>query len=421
MNSLQSPESAAVSVAALPHDEVRPAAIWKVALPLAAGVFFTMLPVTMLVPVLKEIVSDRFAASTFWTHSFMSVNLVGAVIAAPLSGLLSDRIGRRRPLLLGALALDALLMWSMGRAGGLAELLVLRAAEGAAHIVALTALMALACDWAPARGRGRMMGLVGGCIMLGTSIGAPLGGVIGRTAPQWVFVAGAMASALALLLAAATIPECTRPSAPRGMKQTRELLKHQRLLAVPYLYAFIDRFCVGVIISTFMLYLSHVLQLPPAPRGMLVAYFMIPFAVLSYPVGRWIDRYGRIAPLVGGSMLFGVALALYGWTPLGWLPALMVTSGVLSAIMFAPSLALCADLAPAEQRGTAIAGFNTFGSLGFLCGPLLAGAACALFLPRMGELAGYRWVLMLAGGTEVLCAALTLPVLLKLKRAAKIW
>ena len=58
----------------------------RVAAALAVVLFLSMVPVTMLVPVLKELVSDRFNASPFWTHSFMSINMIGAVIAAPIEG-----------------------------------------------------------------------------------------------------------------------------------------------------------------------------------------------------------------------------------------------------------------------------------------------------------------------------------------------
>ena len=115
-------------------------------------------------------------------------------------------------------------------------------------------------------------------------------------------------------------------------------------------------------------------------------------------------------------MAFGVVFATYGlWSP-GLLVVAMVISGVLSAAMFAPNLALCADLSPRELSATAFAGFNMAGSLGFLCGPLLGGTLCTILLSAAGDASGYRITLGLAGASEVLCALITLPMLLRLRR-----
>ncbi len=264
------------------------------------------------------------------------------------------------------------------------------------------------------------MGTVGACIMLGTSIGSLLGGVIGRHAPQMVFAGAALISLLIGVFVIFGVRDSDNRKSDTIAISARRLLRRHRALFVPYVYAFIDRFCVGVIISTFMLYLSNVLSFAPHERGMMMAYFMLPFAALCYPVGRLIDRIGRIWPMAIGSLMFGLLLATYGFLTPQWLPVVMVVSGIMSAIMFAPNLALCADIAPPEQRATAFAGFNMAGSLGFLCGPLLAGALCAMLLPALGEQSGYRVVLALAGAGEVICAVITLPMLLKLKKSGRI-
>ena len=120
-----------------------------------------------------------------------------------------------------------------------------------------------------------------------------------------------------------------------------------------------------------------------------------------------------------GSLGFGLVYALYGFVPIVWLPAAMIASGVLSAIMFAPNLAMCSDLAPPERRATAFAGFNMAGSLGFLAGPVAGGLIAALLSDRLSTVATYRTTFVLIGMTEVLCALLTLPLLLRLRRSGQ--
>ncbi len=381
--------------------------------------FLSMLPVTMLVPVLRELVGDRFQVSAFWTHSFMSVNMIGAVLAAPLGGALADRFGRRKPILVAALLADAALLWALLHATSFPVFLTLRFFEGAAHILAVSTLMALASDWArPGRG-GRTMGLIGASLIFGTACGAPLGGRIGQYAPLMVFKLGAGLAGLAAILAWVWVKDSPRRAPITRLADSLALIRRRSELLVPYAFAFIDRLCVGVVVTSFVLYLGECHGMAPAQRGGLLALFLFPFALLCYPAGRLADRIGRTLPMCVGSLGFGVVYALYGVLPVDWLWAAMLASGVLSALMFSPNLAMCSDLAPPDQRASAYAGFNVAGSLGFLCGPLLGGAVFALLESSTTPLRTYQIAFLIAGMTEVLCAAIALPWLLKLRRAGQ--
>ena len=95
---------------------------------------------------------------------------------------------------------DAIWRWALGNAKSFPLFMALRLCEGMSHILALTALMAIASDWAPSGGRGRMMGVIGAAMMFGTTVGSPLGGAIGRAAPLLVFPIGALIALAAGLL-----------------------------------------------------------------------------------------------------------------------------------------------------------------------------------------------------------------------------
>lgn len=386
---------------------------------LGVALFLAMLPVTMMVPVLKELISDRFATGSFWTHSFMSMNMMGAVLFAPLGGALADRLGRRKPILIIAACCDAVLLWLMPYQTSLGVLLSIRFVEGAAHILVVTALMAMAGDWADPKRPGRMMGVIGATLIFGTACGAPLGGRIGEHMPLLVFRIGAGLSLTVAILSMLVLRDAPmRPLAGR-LRDAIGLLKQRRELLVPYAYAFIDRFCVGVIVSGFVLFLGEVHGMSSASRGGLLGLFLFPFAFLCYPMGRLSDRIGRVVPMCAGSIGFGLVYASYGFLPPSMLPAAMVLSGVLSAAMFAPNLAMCADLAPAKHRATVYAGFNVAGSLGFICGPLVSGWVCGALAYRGDPLLAYQTAFVIAGATEVLCALVSLPWLIKLRREGR--
>jgi len=120
-----------------------------------------MAPVTMPVPVLRELVQERFAVSELLTSLFMSVNMLGGLIAAPLAGALSDRLGRRRWLLVGALVADAACFHALTLPAPFAVFLAIRFLEGCAHITALSVLLTLASHALPPARLGRAMGLGG--------------------------------------------------------------------------------------------------------------------------------------------------------------------------------------------------------------------------------------------------------------------
>jgi len=385
---------------------------------LAGITWMCMLPVTMLVAPLKEIVRDAFNVGVIATHSFQSINMLGAFMLAPFIAKAAGRGGWLKTAAIIGLAADGVLFALMKFATSSEMLLAIRFFEGAAHIMALSSLMALVASYAPDDRRGRVMGIVGAAMMFGTACGTRLGGIVWTQVDTWIFIVGGGISTTAALLVLLFVPEQQVDNKSETPRRSWIALARERpALNIAYAYAFMDRFCVGVIISTFTLFLADVHQLTPDARSRMLVMFLAPFAVLVYPAGRLVDRIGRALPIAFASAGFGVVFALYGLLDIAWMPAAMVASGVLSALMFAPNLTLCADLAPEGHRGAAFTGFNAAGSLGFFLGPLVAGSTLWL-MSEIGfdALASYRMAFVAAGAGEVLCAAITLPLLMNLRR-----
>ena len=379
-----------------------------------------MAPVTMPVPVLRELVQDRFGVSELLTSLFMSINMVGALLAAPLAGMLADRLGRRRALLVGALAVDALCFAAMTQAVSFPVFMTLRFFEGCAHITALSILLTLASQALPPDRRGRAMGLVGGSMMLGVALGAPFGGLLGSAGPLVPLQAGALVLLLAAL--AATLVGRDRGAADErpGLREILAALRAHPAILVPLAFAFADRFTVGFFTTTFSLFLRRIFDLPPAQIGLAIAVFMIPFALLSYPFGRLAEKRSTVALLCGGSLLYGIGTACVGFVTPDLLHPLMLVIGVTAAVMFVPSMLMTIQLAPDAVRSTALGAFNAAGSLGFILGPATGGAISQFVAERSDWLTGYRAAFAAAGASEVLCVALALPFLLWLRRAGRV-
>ena len=86
--------------------------------------------------------------------------------------------------------------------------------------------------------------------------------------------------------------------------------------------------------------------------------------------------------------------------------AIVLGCGMFAAMMFPSSVALAGDLSPQNKRGTAIGGFNVFGSLGFVAGFSAAGI--------LSDIYGYCTSFILGGFSEMLVTLLAIPFLLKL-------
>lgn len=373
-----------------------------------------LIPATLPVPVLRELIAERYGVGRFATSAFMAINMVGAFLAAPLAGLIADRWGRRRQLIIGALLADAGLFWIMSQPGlPFVWCFVARFFEGVTHITSLSLLLGLAAARAGER-RGAVMGTLGAGLTLGVAIGAPIGGQIGKTAPLAVLPLAAAISLAGALLAALILREGPTERRP-ALSQLLGLLRTRPLLLAPLGYAFVDRFTVGFFTGVFPQYARESLGLASSQIGMLLGAFLIPFALLSYPFGRLSERWGRVPLMAGGSALYGLLVLTLGWWPTGGLWWLMPLLGITSAVMFVPSMVLVTELTAPETRSTALGAFNAAGSLGFIVGPLVGGALAQ----GIGGVEGYRWAFVTAGASELLCVLITLPLLRTASRAAQ--
>ncbi len=378
-----------------------------------------MAPVTLPVPILRSLVGERFAVSELLTSLFMSVNMVGAAIAAPLAGALADRIGRRRPLVIGALVADAILFLAMTLEVPFPVFLGIRFFEGCAHIFALSLLLGVAASAGGSHGRGRTMGITGAGMMLGVALGAPIGGLLGRTDTLRPLYFGAALLVAAAALAAASLVDPPVEQRRPGLAAIWKTIRKNRAILAPLVFAFADRFTVGFYTTTFSLFASGLHGAAPPQVGLWISAFMLPFALLSFPFGILADRISKTGLICIGSVCYGLLTASLGFWPTQMIGPGMALVGALAAVMFVPSMLMTADLAPPEIRSTALGAFNTAGSLGFIFGPLTGGLVSDAVRASHGPAAGYQAAFAVAGMTEIMVVLLVLPFLLRLRAAGR--
>lgn len=109
--------------------------------------------------------------------------------------------------------------------------------------------------------------------------------------------------------------------------------------------------------------------------AMLIAFNVV-YAAVSGPAGALSDRIGRRRIILGGWLAYGLIYLGFAAADAAWqVVALFVGYGVYYGLTEGAAKAMVADLAPAEQRGTAYGVFNAAIGLTALPASLLAGLA----------------------------------------------
>ena len=338
--------------------------------------FGAMFNLTLVVAGLKEFIIGELGGTVTDASLFFSVETFSYILFAPLWGIASDRLGRRRPFVIVGFLLSALVYASYVLVHSVPTLLVLRFFQGACAVMGWSLVMTMVIDQ-PGGQRGRNMGLMGAALIFGVALGAPVGGYLTRWhGPRAPLVAAAVLFALLALSALALAEPARHTRGPRVAEILTALRSRPRLL-LPLTFHFVDRLAVGLFVVIFPLYVDSLGAADPAVRGRYLALFLLPFAMFQYFTGKLAERTGPYRPLLVGSLLYGMLLCAVGYSelfPLWWV---MIGLGLFAAVMSPPAILLTSQLSDPAARGSAMGGFNLAGSLGFALGPLLGGAVYA--------------------------------------------
>jgi DHA1 family tetracycline resistance protein-like MFS transporter len=374
----------------------------SVVLPCAL-LFLSMLNLTLVVAGLKELVIDDLGGTARDASLFFSIEMVAYIVFAPVWGLLSDRWGRRRGLVTLGFLLCAPLYALYSVVGTVPALLTLRFVQGAFAVMGWSSLMAMVLDQVDEKRRGRFMGLMGGALILGVSLGAPLGGYVSRHLGARAPLQLSALLFLLMALASAFLVEPAQHRRQVALPEIARALRERPRLLLPWLFYFVDRYTVGFFVVLFPLYLGSLGVDDPAVRGRYLALFLFPFAFLQYFTGRLSEWTGPYPPLLAGSLVYGAVLCAVGYSDRHALWYVMIALGVLASVMFPPTLTLTGELSDARTRGSAMGGFNLAGSLGFALGPVVGAWA--------QETAGFGFAFVVAGALEIAVVLVTLGVL----------
>jgi len=337
---------------------------------------------------------------------------VGSVVSQLVGGWLSDRIGRRRTMLVGFLGTAAALIL-LGSARSMETIWAAAFVVGLMGDLFRPAVQATVADLLQPRERVRAYGLLFWAINLGFSVSTVSAGVLASIGYNLLFWINASTSVVAALVILRMVPESRptldegprRPLLPVALRDTTFLL--MILIQIGYATIYFQGY------STLPLAMAAD-GLPSSTYGLVIALNGVVIVVIQPFVGRRLAALDR-SKLLGSSMLivglgFGIGSVVHSW----WGYGLSVVVWTIGEIGYAAVIgAVLADLAPVDLRGgyLGLAGSMSFG-LGSVIGPLLGTNA----LERAGSTV--TWLACAALGLVLFAGQLALGPALRTRATA---
>lgn len=339
----------------------------------AFATFADLVAYSIAVPVLPDLSRRLGATPSVVGLLFASFGLTLLVASIPM-GALSDRIGRKGPLVGGMLLLaagSALFAWS----DSLPWLFAARLVQGTGDAITWVVGFALIADLYGPDERGAAMGIVMGSTSVALMVGPTLGGWLyemGGVRLPFLFVAGAA------LAGAAGLAWFEPPREHAAVKRSpiARIVQDRGVfwctVAVVVLSA-----SLSMLEPVWPLFLNATLATSPGVVGLLFGIGAIATATLNPIYGRLADRWGGRRLMVAG--LVATAVLMPVMSRIGSFPqavAIHVAVVVAMAMVITPSLAYMGDAVAATGEGTfgvAYGLYNLAWGVGLLGGPAAGG------------------------------------------------
>lgn len=365
-------------------------------------VFVDMVGGSAIIPILPVFVVDQFHASAFQAALVITAFYIAQVLAAPLLGNLSDRVGRRPVLLISQLGtiLSYLLIvlagplgsvldhtgLQLGMAGGLAVIYVARLLDGATG-GNISVALAYASDISAPEERTRVLGLIGGASGVGHIMGPALAGLLASFGLLTPFLGAVVVSAITLLLTLLWLQEVPKAAADQSedgaQPEKMPLLAVVRNVPVALILAMVlgMGLYMAALFGILALYADRVL-LPHQAEAVVVGAVgaiitviglvttVVQVALLKPVVGFLGERR---AVLLGCIALLASAVGFFAFSSLWAFIAFMVVFAFGTGIISPTLQSLLTRTGPEQMSGRLLGLYQAMFSVALIFGPVLGG------------------------------------------------
>ena len=356
-------------------------ALGRNVLALTAVSFFTDVSSEMIYPLLPVFLTATLGASASTLGAIEGAAETTASLLKLASGWWSDRVRRRKPLVVFGYTLASLVRPLVAAAQNAGQVLAIRLTDRVGKGIRNAPRDALIAESVDPAIRGRAFGFQ----RAGDNAGGVVGPLIAFALLQWagfqmraVFWLALIPGILAVITVIAFVKE-TRPAIPSARAAAENMAARSAAEnALPKsFWAYLGVvlvFTLGNSTDAFLLLRANQLGVPLALMPILWATLNVVKTLTSTHGGALSDRFGRVPILIVGWVLyalvyFGFALASQQWH--AW--TLFCVYGLFFALTEGTERALVADFVGASKRGTAFGWFHLTVGLGSLPASLLFG------------------------------------------------
>lgn len=369
---------------------------------LGAVSLLTDLSSEMIYPLLPVFMSSVLGAGPLVIGAIEGAAESLAALLKLASGWWSDRLSRRKPLVVAGYGVASVVRPLLGLAQGVGHVLAIRLIDRVGKGIRGAPRDALIADAVDPTQRGRAYGFHRAADHAG-AVAGPLvafallgwGGLSLRT----VFLLAAVPAAAAMIVLLFGVRE-----AHRGPRDGSALSLERRGFSRRFwaYLAVLLVFTLGNSTDALLILRATELGVPVALVPVLWAALHVVKSVSSTPGGVLSDRFGRRALIIGGWLVYaavylGFALADASWH--AW--ALFLVYGLYFGMTEGVEKALVADLVPAGLRGTAFGWYNLTIGLAALPASLVFGGIWQAFGAPAAFMLGATLALVAAVGLSV--------------------
>lgn len=323
-----------------------------------------------------------------------------------VSGAWSDRLGKKKPLVIAGYSLSTVARPLVGFASSWGHVLAVRFSDRIGKGIRSSPRDALIAASVPAGDRGRAFGLQRAMDHAGAVLG-PVAAFILLAGAGLSYRTVFFLSAIPGTLAVATLLFLVRdPGAPVAAPRKGLSLGGGLPPVFRRYLLIVSLFTLGNASDSFLILRAVESGVPASWVPLLWGAFHVVKSSLSTHMGMLSDRWGRKQLIVGGWLVYAGTYALWGFVegPV-WMVALFLVYGLYSAATEGAERAFVADFVPSESRGTAFGWFHLAVGMSALPASVLFGALWSAY----GSAVAFGTSAGLAIAASVLLALLTLP------------
>jgi len=367
--------------------------------------FFTDVSSEMIYPLLPLFLTGVLGAGPAFLGVIEGVAESTSSLLKLFSGIVSDRVRRRKRLVLLGYSISALMRPLIGSAGSPFAVLLIRAGDRIGKGIRTSPRDALIADSVDPSMRGKAYGFHRSMDHAGALVGPLIATLLLSyfvTDLRSVFWLAAIPGFLAVLLIVWKVREAERAPLPKERLQLSLLPAGplRRYLLILFL------FTLGNSSDAFLLLKAGMLGVPPFRIPLLWAFFHLVKMLSSMPFGALSDRVGRKSVIIAGWCVYSFSYLGFGAASSEWqIWLLFAFYGLFFGLTEGVEKAYLADMADPALRGAAFGWYNFAVGSGALPASLLFG----LIWQQLGGVAPFLFGAALSGISALLLLLLVRP------------